>query len=362
MGSRLGILISGKQLGYKGEADKYHMLALHPDGETVYACNGGGLLGQILDCTTLNYTSGKGMKGFREPHGIRSAAYSPDGNLLAVGTDNGGVHVWDFSKGQKQLPKNGHSHYINTLSTSPDGRTVLSGGDDCAVRRWDVARPGESKLLYKSDQVLYHVAYSPNGKKYTTSASFWDDTGERGWVWDAATGERLFAVDPPEQGSDGDTFSPDGKVIAGFSRGCVLLWDANNGKELHQFPKMGSLAARPTFSTDGKLLAAATNDTKTVKVWDVASGEEVQSLQDDAPMPRGRPQSGRPAPGRRPIRWDDQPLGPVRQGPEETHAGRPLGPRQRLAVYAGRKDAGFFRRRRHDPPVEPGARGALCVS
>ncbi len=63
-----------------------------------------------------------------------------------------------------------------------------------------------------------------------------------------------------------------------------MLWDANTGQQLHRFPKVGVCLDRPAFSRDGKLVAAATNDTKCVKVWDVASGEEAAGWTDPKSM------------------------------------------------------------------------------
>ncbi|OWK43987.1 protein kinase domain-containing protein [Fimbriiglobus ruber] len=279
---------SGKRLAKKGGSGRFNTLALHPDGKSVYGCEVAGLGGFIFSLPTLDRAPGKGvheMKVFREPHGIRSVAYSPNGELIAFGTDNGGVHVWDFASGQKQLPKQGHSHYVTTLSVSPNGRTVLSGGDENALRLWDLARPAESQLLDKTEFPLHDVAYSPDGRKYVTSASFWDHVSDMGIVWDAVKGTRLFAVDPPGK-IFSFTFSPDGKLLAGSNdfTGSVSLWDANHGRQLHRFLKIGVCQCRPVFSHDSKLVAAATTDTKCVKVWDVAGGNEVASWTDEKAM------------------------------------------------------------------------------
>jgi len=273
---------SGKFVAEYGNFTSCHGLTFHPDGKTLYACLAGSF-SYVFDLPAMTIGN-----QFLEPNGIGSAAHSPDGKLLALGTDNGGVHVLDTTKWERQFSKDTPSHYITALAVGPDGRTVISGGDDNALRRWDVARPKESQILHQFDCPLYHVSVSPDGKKFATAAAFaWYDAGRRGEVWDAATGKRLFRVDPPAKGLPGIAFSPDGKLFAGYSHGenaSVHLWDANNGKEIHRFPNIGDgCLDRPAFSADGKLLAAATHQTKTVKVWDVASGEEVHCWE-DVPM------------------------------------------------------------------------------
>ena len=57
-----------------------------------------------------------------------------------------------------------------------------------------------------------------------------------------------------------------------------------NRQQPHRFADFRDVQRRlPAFSKDGKLLAAASWDTRLVKVWDVAGGTEVHSWQ-DTPM------------------------------------------------------------------------------
>ena len=353
---------SGKLLGRHGGSASFNTLALPPDGKVVYGCEGGGLGGWIFDLPNLKDVPGK---SFREPRGICSAVYSPDGNLLAFGTDNGAVHVWDFSKGQKQLPKNGHSHYISTLSVSSDGRTVLSGGGDGAVLRWDVARPGESKTT--CTRVIKSCITWPTARiERSTPRPLRFRMILRK---EAPSRTRLRWGDRLRRGPAGarqrrqHVRARTARCSRGLAVAASCYGTPTTARSCTNFPKMGSLAARPTFSANGKLLAALTTQRH----------EDCQSM--------GRGERGRgPIPGRqrahvrgrcrrgRPTFWppagsmEQSVCGTYPQDPEETYTGRPLGPGQRFAVHAEREDAGFFRRRRHDPPVEPGARALLCVS
>ncbi|MDQ2918598.1 MAG: WD40 repeat domain-containing protein, partial [Verrucomicrobiota bacterium] len=79
-------------------------------------------------------------------------------------------------------------------------------------------------------------------------------------------------------------FSPDGKSIAsGSENGRVTLWDATTGKEIWSNHVSPFPVTSVRFSPDGKLLAAGTaapyphNDPGVVKVWDLATKEEVAS-------------------------------------------------------------------------------------
>src|SRR5439155_11315001 len=106
---------------------------------------------------------------------------------------------------------------------------------------------------------IFTVAFSLDGKKIASAATL----GNSLKVWDSANGKELLAI----FGDMGVSFSPDGKMIAGVSRGVLKIWDAGTGKELVSLAKE-KCGDGVCFSPDGKRLASVQN--YTVKVWDVS--------------------------------------------------------------------------------------------
>jgi WD40 repeat protein len=72
--------------------------------------------------------------------GYYSLALSPDGRLLALGTADGAVQLWDVARRKKLGLRVGHTGPVYCVRFSPDGKTLASGGDDSVILLWDVAR------------------------------------------------------------------------------------------------------------------------------------------------------------------------------------------------------------------------------
>jgi WD40 repeat protein len=96
--------------------------------------------------------------------GVNSVAFSPDGRLLASGSDDKTIKLWDVASGSLVRTLTGHTEYVNSVAFSPDGRLLASGSGDRTIKLWEVASGREVRTLYGHTSGVGSVAFSPDGR------------------------------------------------------------------------------------------------------------------------------------------------------------------------------------------------------
>jgi WD40 repeat protein len=204
---------------------------------------------------------------------VRAVAFSPDGKMVASGSDDGTVRLWDAATGTERRALKGHSDWVWAVAFSPDGKMVASGSGDETVRLWDAATSTERRALKGHSDSVWAVAFSPDGKMVASGSG--DKTVR---LWDAATGTERRALKGHSGWVWAVAFSPDGKMVAsGSGDKTVRLWDAATGTERRALKGHSGWVWAVAFSPDGKMVASGSGD-GTVRLWDAATGTERRAL------------------------------------------------------------------------------------
>jgi len=209
-------------------------VAFSPDGKLLASASLGGT-GRMFDATVKLWDVKTGKEVHTLVHtsesfgsGVRSIAFSPDGQLLASGSAwDKTVKLWDVATGQEVRTLIGHQEEVQSVTFSPDGKILASASRDNTVKLWDVTNGRTIRTL---EVFAWDVAFSPDGRFLATGEFSSDDVVK---LWDVATGKVVRTLLGHTSGVTSVVFSPDGQILvsgSGSQDGTVRLWNIGTGQ------------------------------------------------------------------------------------------------------------------------------------
>ena len=242
-------------------------LAFSPDG-TILASGSWDRTLKLWDVATL--TNIATLKGRR---GINSVAFSPDGTILASGADDK-VELWDVATRQS-IDTLEEQRRVSAVAFSPDGAILASGSWDGTLKLWDVATRQNIDTL-EGHTAISAVAFSPDG----TLASGGSDGDRTLKLWDVATLTNIITLGGQGSAVSAVAFSPDGTTLAfggGFSWINIELFDVATLTNIATLEGHTSNVLSIAYSPDGATLASGSYDS-TVRLWDVATRRNIATF------------------------------------------------------------------------------------
>ena len=140
------------------------------------------------------------------------------------------MRVWDSATGTLQQTLEGHSDTVSSVAFSPDGQLLASGSDDQTVRLWDLATGALQRTLdHQSGGAIgcniQAVTVSPDSCILASGSQ-----NSTVWLWDLATGALQQKLKGHRGSVSSVAFSSDGRLLASGSYDqTVRLWDLTTG-------------------------------------------------------------------------------------------------------------------------------------
>ncbi|MFN8633022.1 MAG: protein kinase [Chloroflexota bacterium] len=206
---------------------------------------------------------------------VRAVAWSPDGQLVASGSEDFTARLWRVGDGTPAQTLIGHANYVMAVAFSPDGQLLATGSLDKTARLWKVADGSLVRTLSGHADAIWGVAFSPDGQSLVSCAAAPDATVR---LWRIADGSEVRMM----RGHHGTitcvAFSPGGKVIAsGAEDKTIRFWSPDDGKEISLLSGHDGTVFSLAFSPDAQLLASGAGD-RTARLWRVGDGSTVRAI------------------------------------------------------------------------------------
>ncbi|NQV22751.1 MAG: protein kinase, partial [Rhodopirellula sp.] len=208
---------------------------------------------------------------------ILCGTYSPDGRLIACGTESGYVRIYDAEslKLLDVLPDS--TEKVLALAWSPDGQWLAFGGEEFVVRLWHV-----------SEKRLVQIPVKNTGRTPCTAISWAKDSTRfafaNGFTIDICdvAGQRTRSL--PANHVRAIAWSPDGETLAeGDFDGTVRLWSSKGedfvaGPVVESTERIGCIA----WSPDSQHFATG-HHSATIRLWN-KDGTPFDTIETEEPQ------------------------------------------------------------------------------
>jgi WD40 repeat protein len=286
-----GALLSATMLVYPSMFDsglgQAQTVDANPDGSLVAAGSGDGKV--VVWDVAARKPLDVDITG---PGGVLASKFSPDGSMLAVSfndpedVEETGVRLYSMPDGKLVHRLKHVVNAIGMLAWRPDGTAVaaLSLRDDGtpAIGEWDPVTGRLNRWVAAIEVNTISLAYSTTGDRIAAGRS--DGTLE---LFDTATGNlvsrntehaRTAMIDTDGLVPVNIVFGADLMATASVSDNLIRIWDPRTGALIRQFPDItrhatdaGQGPSSLAFSADGKILFT-NSDTTALTAWDPLSG------------------------------------------------------------------------------------------
>lgn len=253
-----------------GYPNMYANLEVTPDGKYLIAAK--------LDLSVIHLWDMENWERVQEAFSeYESRNYqielSPDGDILALGNQNGSLQLWDMEKDQPLgQPLEGHEDYITGLAFDPDGDVIISSSQDQSIRLWDVQnRELIGEPINFHQEKVPEIAFHPQGEQFVSVSA---DSLVGLWNLSSSTLIERTLSEHSGPAWDVDLTSDGETAVSGSVDGTLQIWEISSEPELRDVlqAQLGQIYC-VAISPDDRILAAGGQEG--LRLWDLRKAESL---------------------------------------------------------------------------------------
>lgn len=245
---------------------------------------------------------------------VTSFSISPNNQILASGSYDDTIKLWNINTGKKICTITGHSDSIYSVSFSFDGKILASASsnssvpfdndflrnDDNSIKIWDsntcqeiMTLTGHEKDDAFSSAVVNSVSFNPHNNHNNVPILASGSTDKTIKLWNTQTGEVICTLTGHNDSVHSVNFSPDGKMlVSGSSDRTIKLWNTQNLENCQSIQQgvrtlngHNESVNSVSFSLDGKMLVSGSGQlggsksNSIIKLWNLETLEEIHTFE-----------------------------------------------------------------------------------
>ena len=217
----------------------------------------------------------KSKQSFKDGNDIiNGVSISNDEKLIAGGSTDKTIKIWDLETKNIQKTLKGHSDWVNSVYFSPDRKMILSGSYDKTIKLWNIQNGELIKTYEGHTKGLNSVKFSHDGN-FIISGSL--DKSIK--IWDKNTGKILKDFRGHKDYVKSACFShDDAKVVSGSDDHLIKLWNVGTGQILRNFEEHKACVNDVCFSRNDSFILSCSEDA-TIKLWNTEDGKIIRDIE-----------------------------------------------------------------------------------